>query len=398
MSSIPGNANPVNDSFKDFKFRDRELAERTLEALRLLFKRSSDGRLNPEDSKRPDARINIMHVCGGHQDTLVRFGLDDLLEETGVHIIQGPGCPVCVTPQREIEEIMTLAGAGKTVAVFGDMMRVPGLENTLFDIRAAGGRVLNVYSVEDAVKHAREHPGEDVVYMGIGFETTAPSSAAALLAGGPMAPPGNFYLYSTHKAVPPAMKAIVESGELNLDGLIEPGHVCAISGTRPYEFLSSDYGIPQAVSGFEPLDLLTSTFIVAKMASAGEARLVNNYRRVVREEGNTAALGAMETVFVASDAEWRGFGVIPDSGMSIAPAFEEHDAAKAFEDILAPLRDMEFKEPPGCRCGEVLRGVITSLDCPLFGKTCTPANPVGPCMVTAEGSCQIMLKHGKRRS
>lgn len=358
-----------------FKLRDREITEKVIEKL-----------------KDFDQNIIIMHVCGGHQDTLVRFGLDRMLADVGVDIRQGPGCPVCVTPPKEIEQVMLLAEKGKTITVFGDMMRVPGEKKTLFDIRSEGGSVRMVYSVDDAIEYARENPDKDVVFMGIGFETTAPSTACALLSN----PPENFSVLSTHRYVPPALKALVELGEVRLQGLIEPGHVTAIIGLEPYRFLSKKHGVPQVVAGFEPVDLMMSVFMVARQIKEGRAELENEYARVVKPDGNEKAKEMLAEAFVPKDAAWRGLGVIPESGMVIRKTYESHDAEKVHEDILKELDGKVFREPAGCRCGEVLRGVFMPNECPLFGKTCTPKTPVGPCMVTSEGACSILFKYGSK--
>lgn len=361
-------------SIADFSLNHRKTAERILSALR-----------------RMNLDIRIMHVCGGHQDTLVRYGLDRLLADIGVEIRPGPGCPVCVTPQREIEEVIALARKGKTLTVFGDMMRVPGQNYDLFALKGRGNDVRMVYSIDDAVKIAVENPKLQVVFMSVGFETTAPSTAAAVIHG----LPSNFSILNCHKLTPPAVKALIDMGELMLHGFIQPGHVCTITGTEPWKFVSQKYRMPQVISGFEPLDLLMSTYMLARQIEEGRAELENEYTRVVKPEGNKKAQALIKRAFVISDAEWRGFGIIPESGLALSPEFQEFDARKRFEDELAPLKDTEIKDPPGCRCGEVLRGIIYPDECPLFGKVCTPRTPIGPCMVTSEGACNIMLRYGK---
>ncbi len=337
-------------------------------------------------------KMTIMHVCGTHQDTLVRFGLDSEFKRVGVDIRQGPGCPVCVTPQVEVEEILAIARSGATVTTFGDVMKVPGETGSLNDARTEGADVRIVFGVDDAVKLARKTKKE-VVFMGIGFETTAPTTAAAMLAD----PPGNFSVLSCHRTVPPALEAISEMGEIRLDGMIQPGHVSTIIGTKPYEFLSKKYKMPQVVAGFEPLDLLMAVFMLAKQAEDGKAEVENEYTRVVHKEGNPAAIKAMKQVFRPSDVVWRGFPVIKGSGLALRREFEAHDARRRFEDLLRPVRSKEYSEAKGCRCGEMLRGVATSEDCPLFARRCTPSTPVGPCMVSREGSCYISYKYLKNR-
>ena len=358
-----------------FRYRDKEVSKKVMGELKKM-------RLD----------ITLMHVCGTHQDTLIKFGLDGEFRKAGIDIRQGPGCPVCVTPPEEIEQALELARKGVTVAVFGDLMRVPGREQSLNDIKAEGGDVRIVFGIDDAVEMARNSEGE-VVFVGIGFETTAPTTAVALLAD----PPDNFSVLSLHRVVPPALRAIASLGEIKLHGMIQPGHVSTIIGTEPYEFLSRDHGIPQVVAGFEPLDLMMGVYMLAKQIAEGTASVQNEYSRVVKKEGNPMALKAMEDAFTPSDVRWRGFPVIPRSGLAIRSTLGKYDAFRKFEDILAPVRDAEYEEPEGCRCGEMLRGLLTSEKCPLFGRQCTPSTPVGPCMVSREGSCYISHRYTKGR-
>jgi hydrogenase expression/formation protein HypD len=356
-----------------FELRDKKTAQKIIDQIQAF-----------------NQQITVMHVCGTHQDTLVRFGLQKLLSGSGVDIRQGPGCPVCVTTPREIEEAMALAKSSKTIAVFGDMMKVPGQTSSLADLKTQGHDIQVVYSITDAVKYA-ETTGKDTVFMGIGFETTTPSTAAVLLRD----PPENFSILCCHRTVPNALKAIIEMGEVRLQGLIEPGHVSTIIGSEPYQFLSTDYNIPQVIAGFEPLDLLMGVYMLAKQIKENRAAVENEYSRVVKAEGNVKAIEMMDLVFDPLDVAWRGFPVIPQSGLILKQKFEQHDARKNFEDELAEVSAMEFPEPKGCRCGEVLRGLIDSKECPLFGKACNPDNPIGPCMVSAEGSCNILYKYGE---
>jgi hydrogenase expression/formation protein HypD len=363
-----------------FRFRDREMAEEILKGIADL---ETPGR--------------YMHVCGTHQDTLVRFGLEDRLNGVGVEIRQGPGCPVCVTSPGETEEVFALARAGRTVAVFGDFTRIPGSTGTLMDLKAKGeAKVLVVYSVEDAIKYAGENLNEEVVYIGIGFETTAPSTSIAVqdaAANGV----DNFSVLSMHRLLPPALNAVLSLGEVKLDGLIEPGHVSTIIGTRPYVPIAERFSVPQVVAGFEPLDLLMGVYMLTRQRAEGRVEVENEYSRVVREEGNIPALEAMEDVFDTRSEKWRGFGLIPDSALGFKDRFSVHDARKTNEDLLENVWNQDYKEPPGCRCGEVLRGIIESAECPLFGEACKPSSPVGPCMVSHEGSCASALKYGGKR-
>ncbi len=354
-----------------FELRDKEMASKIMGKLRSL-----------------DLDIKIMHVCGTHQDTLVRFGLIDMLTEAGVNVRQGPGCPVCVTTPMEIEESLALARAGKTVAIYGDMLKVPSETGSLLTVKSEGGDVRLVYSIADAVELAK-NIDNDMVFIGVGFETTAPSTASTLLSK----PPDNFSVLSCHRTIPDALRILVESGKVELNGLIEPGHVSVITGSNMYEFLSRDYGIPQVIAGFEPLDMLMGIYMLARQIKKGEAKVENSYTRAVTPEGNIKAQEAMAKVFEPCDVKWRGFPVLPGTGLRIRSEYENWDARVRYKDILEPIWQKEFEEPAGCKCGDVLRGELDPADCPLFGTKCTPTNPIGPCMVSAEGGCTIEYKY-----
>ena len=359
-----------------FSMRDKELAETIISKI-----------------KNEKVDLKFMHVCGTHQDTLVKNGLDSLLRKCGIEIIQGPGCPVCVTTQKEIEEMLLLARSGKIVTSFGDMMNVPGEKDSLRSMKAEGCDVRTVYGIEDAVKFAEGNPKKDVVFMAVGFETTAPTTASVILSN----PPDNFSILCCHRTIPNALKAIVEMGEIKIDGLIEPGHVSAIIGTKPYEFLSKQYNVPQVVAGFEPIDVIMGAWMLVKQIKSDKAFVENEYARVVQREGNTKAQKIMDDVFEPIDIKWRGFPVIKDSGLELRNKFEKYDARKSYSDILKDLQDKEFQEPEGCLCGELLRGLVYPTDCPLFGKACTPEMPIGPCMVSVEGSCNIEYRYSNKR-
>jgi hydrogenase expression/formation protein HypD len=333
-----------------------------------------------------------MHVCGTHQDTLVKNGLDSLLNACGVEIGQGPGCPVCVTTPREIEEMLVLARNGKTVTSFGDMINVPGETESLRSMRTEGCDVRTVYGIEDAVEIAEKNKDLDVVFMAVGFETTAPTTASVILKN----PPDNFSILCCHRTIPEALRAIIEMGEIKINGLIEPGHVSTIIGTKPYEFLSKDYKIPQVVAGFEPIDVLMAAWMLVQQIEKGKAFVQNEYSRAVHPEGNIKAQKAIKDVFESGDVKWRGFPVIPKTSLELQKKFERYDARKKFEDELSELKDKEFHEPAGCMCGELLRGLVSPFDCPLFGQACTPETPVGPCMVSIEGSCNIEYRYRDR--
>jgi len=357
-----------------FRYRDRSLVNKVAKSIREM-----------------NLNVLIMHVCGTHQDTFARYGLDNLLKECGVEVRQGPGCPVCVTTPREIEEAIVLAKAGKTVVSFGDMVRVPGKNGSLLDARAEGRDVRIVYSIEDAIAIAKETEN-DVVFLAVGFETTAPSTAATLVAE----PPENFSVLTCHRRIPPVLDALLGMGETKIDGIIDPGHVSTIIGVKPYEEISKKHNIPQVIAGFEPLDVMMGVYMLCRQISRGEAKVENEYSRSVRYGGNSKALKLMREVFDPVDVEWRGFPKIPASGMELRRRFQDYDARKIHEDELEAVKEMEFSTPPGCRCDEVLRGLIRPQKCPLFGRGCYPSHPVGPCMVSIEGACSIEYKYGRR--
>ena len=294
-----------------------------------------------------------------------------------------------MTTTKEIESAVNLASHGITVAVYGDMLKAPGAKDSLATIRAKGGDVHVVYSVDDALKLCEKR--KNVVFFGVGFETTAPSTAVAI-----MNSPENFYVYSVHRRTPPAVVGIAELGNLKLDGVILPGHVSTIIGVKPWEIISEKYKIPQVVAGFEPVDVLLAIAMLIRQIEDNRAEVENEYRRVVKYEGNKRAQEIMNEVFESVDMPWRGFPELKESGLKIRKKYEDKDAEKAFEDIFEEL-DEDYPDPPGCRCAEVIRGEIYSWECPLFGRVCTPGHPVGPCMVSSEGACAIEYKYGKMR-
>jgi hydrogenase expression/formation protein HypD len=314
------------------------------------------------------------------------------MKECGVEIGQGPGCPVCVTTPREIEEMLVLARKGKTVTSFGDMINVPGEEESLRSMRTEGFDVRTVYGIEDAVEIAEKNKDLDVVFMAVGFETTAPTTASVILNN----PPDNFSILCCHRTIPEALRAIIEMGEIKIDGLIEPGHVSTIIGTKPYEFLSKEYNVPQVVAGFEPIDILMGAWMLVQQIEKGESFVQNEYTRVVHPKGNIKAQKAIKEVFEPGDVKWRGFPVIPKTSLELRNKFDKYDARKKFEDELTELENKEFHEPEGCLCGELLRGLVSPFECPLFGQACTPETPVGPCMVSIEGSCNIEYRYQDR--
>ncbi|MCG2828264.1 hydrogenase formation protein HypD [Methanothermobacter sp. K4] len=331
--------------------------------------------------------VKIMHVCGSHEHTIMQHGVRSLLPDE-VEVVAGPGCPVCCVPAREIDECIELARQGVTITTFGDMLRVPGSEGSLADARAEGADVRIVYGVGNAVEIARKVDRE-VVFMAAGFETTAPTTAAEILSG----PPENFSVLSCHRLIPPALKFLIESGEVNLNALIEPGHVSTIIGMKPYEPFSRDYGIPQVIAGFNPLDILMAVYMILRQIERGEAKVENEYKRAVKPEGNIKAQQAMDEVFRITEREWRGFPVIPESVYEIRDEFSEFNAREKFD---IDVRDA-LEAPTGCICGAILRGVARPEDCSLFKTQCTPTNPVGACMVSREGTCNIAYRYSSFR-
>ncbi len=347
------------------EYRDPELGKKLLERIR-------------RDSRKP---IKLMEFCGGHTVAIFKHGLRQLLPDN-IEMLSGPGCPVCVTASADLDKAIALGHLPDVIITsFGDMVRVPGSRSSLQKAKAEGADVRIVYSAQDAVTIARENPDKAVVFIGIGFETTAPTIAASILQAA-QEKINNYYVLSLHKVCPPIMKAILDLGEVRLDGIICPGHVSAVIGSLPYQFLADDYHIACAVSGFEPLDILLAVDNLVQQIESGQPKVDIAYRRGVKPEGNPAALRLMDSVFEISDANWRGIGVVPGSGLQFNAKYEKFDANKHFNVSIEPAR-----EPKGCICGSILRGVSTPLECGLFRQTCTPEHPVGPCMVSSEGSC-----------
>jgi hydrogenase expression/formation protein HypD len=354
------------------EFRSSELAEGLIRQIR-------------QKSTFP---ARLMEFCGGHTVTIFKYGIRKVLPST-VEMVSGPGCPVCVTANADLDKAIALARMPNVIiTTFGDMLKVPGSTSSLQQVKADGADVRMVYSTLDALKIAEENPGKSVAFLGIGFETTAPTIAASVLQAEEKGI-RNYYILSLHKLCPPVIRAILDSGEVKLQGLICPGHVSAIIGSHPWEFIARDYGIPCVVSGFEPLDILQCVDMLLSQIEKGESRVEIAYRRGVHREGNVQALKLMEQAFEPCSAQWRGVGEVPDSGLKLGREYRRFDAELAFEIKPEPTR-----EPGGCICGDVLRGVKTPLDCQLFGKVCTPEQPVGPCMVSSEGSCSAYYLYG----
>ena len=337
--------------------------------------------------------LRFMEVCGTHTVAIFQSGLRSLLPDTVQHL-SGPGCPVCVTHDAEVAAFLDLAGRdGVILATFGDLLRVPGPGGkSLKHAKAQGARVEIVYSPLDALTLAADHPGDLVIFLGIGFETTAPTVAATILTARQRGV-RNFAVLSLHKLVPPALRALLDDPdqrEQPIDAFLLPGHVSTILGLAPYAFLADEYRVPAVVGGFEPADILLALCLMAEQRRDGRAAVVNAYVRAVDRDGNPRARALLEQCFCPADALWRGIGRIPQSGLALREAFADFDAMRRLG-----LSLPEVPPLPGCRCGQVLKGRISPPQCPLFGRACTPATPVGPCMVSTEGSCAAYFKYAQ---
>jgi hydrogenase expression/formation protein HypD len=357
------------------EFRDPQVLRKALDEIHNLVE--------------PGRHYRIMEVCGGHTHAIFRFGLKELLPPE-VELIHGPGCPVCVLPMGRMDDGLDLADDREIIfTAFGDMMCVPGSEGSPLESKARGADVRIVYSPLDALRIAQQNPGRRVVFFAIGFETTSPSTALTLLRARALGVT-NFAVFSNHVTIIPAIRAILDSPDMRLDGFIGPGHVATIIGCRPFEFIARDYHCPIAVSGFEPADILQSLIMVLRQLRAGSAQVENQYDRVVPWEGNLAALRALAEVFeVRPHFEWRGLGFISQSALRIRDSFAAWDAEKTM-----PIRGISVADPKAAQCGEVLKGVLKPHECKLFGKECTPEHPIGALMVSPEGACAAQFKYG----
>jgi hydrogenase expression/formation protein HypD len=352
------------------EFRNSELVDTLVKSIHKL-------------SKKP---VRIMEVCGGHTMAIHKFGIPSLLP-AHIELLSGPGCPVCVTSRTFIDTAIALARLpGIIITTYGDLIRVPGSASSLEHEKATGADVRIVYSTLDALEIAHTNPEKKIVFAGIGFETTTPSSAVAILEA-ERQNSSNFYLLGSHKTMPAAMMALIDEG-IKIDGYIGPGHVCTVAGANMYAPLLKKYDLSIVISGFEPVDLLQSIYLIVKQVEEGRKRLEIQYKRVVTPEGNLKARALVEKVFEPCDDWWRGLGVISGSGLSLKDGYSGFDALKQIPVTVEPAR-----EPAGCICGEVLKGTKKPVECKLFGKVCTPVNPIGACMVSNEGACQAYYKY-----
>ena len=335
--------------------------------------------------------IRIMEVCGTHTMTVYRYGLKTMIEEAGVEMVSGPGCPVCITPNEIHEAAIELITQRENfiLTTFGDMTRVPTDKGSLQTTVPAPNSIVSiVYSPEESLEKSRENPEKEVVFFGVGFETTIPAIAMSVKEAHEEGL-SNYSLLSALWLIPPPLKAIVDTKEIAIDGFLYPGHVSAIIGEKPYRFIAEEYGIPGAITGFEPSDMLLGILSILEQIVEGKAEVANAYSRVVRDSGNTKALAVMKEMLEIKDAYWRGLGLIPRSGLRLKKKYSAYDAEIKFNlKIKGGSGDL-----PGCRCGEVLQGLVSPPQCPLFAKKCNPDSPYGPCMVSFEGACLIYYKY-----
>ena len=319
--------------------------------------------------------VVLMEVCGTHTQAISEKGIRNILPKN-IKLISGPGCPVCVTAQEDIDMVVHLALSGIPIATYGDMLRVPGNFGSLEEARSAGAKVFSVYSVEDALRLRKQHP--NLVFFGLGFDTTAPMTAVALEEG--------LITYSVHKLFLPAMEALLEMNETKIDGFISPGHVSAIAGIEPYRRMK----MAQVITGFETEDLIVGIYMLLRQIAEGRREVENEYKRAVKEEGNLVAQKIISKYFTISDAKWRGFGMIPRSGLAVKDP--KLNAKIVHKGVIAKMDASKIKEQSGCKCGEIIRGLLAPEKCPMFAKACTPKKPFGPCMVSQEGACSVEYK------
>jgi hydrogenase expression/formation protein HypD len=339
-------------------------------------------------SKEVQGEYAFMEVCGSHTQAIRRFGLPEMLPEC-IHLVSGPGCPVCVTDQRAIDTAISIAALDDVIlATYGDMIKVPGSEKSLLDCRAEGADIRIIYSAEDLLSIAGEHPGKNIVFFAIGFETTAPSTAF-LVRQASLRNIQNLYFYSAQKIMPPAMKAVIDEG-VQLNGYICPGHVSTITGSAIYEEFPRKFDVATVISGFEPVDILQSILMLIRQVNDSTYRTEIQYSRAVKPEGNVKAIKLMESVFDLADDPWRGFGMIPKSGLKLRREYEAHDAERQFNISIPHPKIVD-----GCICGEILKGKKKPVDCGHFGSSCTPVSPLGACMVSDEGTCNAYFKYLK---
>lgn len=377
-------------SNSEVKKQQKQLARELLAEIRMLaqkFSESKEGK-NPDGSPRI---LRFMEVCGTHTVAIFRAGLRQLLPEN-IQLVSGPGCPVCVTDNLYMDKAIAYAKEPDVIiTTFGDMLKVPGSDSSLAEAKAQGADIRIVYSSMDSLAIAKENPAKKVIFLAVGFETTAPTAAATVLAAQQQGLK-NFYMLSAHKLVPPALHMLLADPLVQVDGFILPGHVCVVTGTEQFQFLPKQYDMPGIVTGFEPVELLCSLYRLMQQVLSRQSAIANEYGTVVRPEGNPKAMEITAQVYEPAAAQWRGLGEIPASGLKMRAEYAAYDI-----EAVQPLAIQPSNRKTACRCGEVLRGIITPVQCPLFGKVCTPEHAIGPCMVSVEGSCAAWYKYGSGR-
>ncbi len=363
------------------EFRDPGKAQALLAEIRRL------SQLLPINSAKP---LKLMEICGGHTHSIFKYGLETVLPDN-IELIHGPGCPVCVMPRGRLDDAIALAEQPNVIfTTFGDAMRVPGSQKSLLQAKAQKADVRMVYSPLDALKIAQENPDKEIIFFGIGFETTAPSTALTILQAKAEGI-SNFSLFCNHVLVIPALEALLSNPDLQLDGFIGPGHVSTVIGTEPYQIIANQYRKPLVISGFEPLDILQSVWMLLRQLVAGRCEVENQYTRLVNVGGNLVAQDAIAKVFTIRDRfEWRGLGEIARSGLKIRDEYAEFDAEVKFV-----VPNCQVADAKACQCGEILKGVLKPWQCKVFGTACTPENPIGTCMVSSEGACAAYYKYGR---
>jgi hydrogenase expression/formation protein HypD len=341
-------------------------------------------------SQKIDKHLKIMEVCGGHTHSIFKYGIEEILPNN-IELIHGPGCPVCVMPKGRIDDAIALSQNPNIIfTTFGDAMRVPGSKTSLLQAKAQGADIRMVYSPLDSLKIAKENPNKEIVFFGLGFETTAPSTAFTVLQAA-AENITNFSLFANHVLVIPALQALLENPDLQLDGFVGPGHVSMVIGTEPYEFISQKYHKPIVVSGFEPLDIFQSIWMLLKQIVENCCEVENQYNRLVEKAGNKNALTAMNQVFKPREKfAWRGLGEIPNSGFQIREEYAQFDAEVKFD-----IPNLTVPDHKACKCGDILKGVLKPWECKVFGTACTPESPIGACMVSSEGACAAYYKYGR---
>ncbi|MBE9005688.1 hydrogenase formation protein HypD [Fortiea sp. LEGE XX443] len=341
-------------------------------------------------SQQLDKHIKIMEVCGGHTHSIFKYGIEEILPDN-IELIHGPGCPVCVMPRGKLDDAIAISQHPNVIlATFGDTMRVPGSKDSLLQAKAKGADIRMVYSPLDSLQLAKNHPDKEVVFFALGFETTVPSTAFTIIQAD-AENIRNFSMFCNHVLVIPALKALLDNPDLQLNGFVGPGHVSMVIGTDPYQFIAQQYHKPIVVSGFEPLDIFQSIWMVLKQLVENRCEVENQYNRLVQKAGNQIALKAMNDVFAVRETfEWRGLGELPYSGLKIRPEYSQFDA-----EIKFTIPSQKVADHKACKCGEILKGVLKPWECKVFGTACTPETPIGTCMVSSEGACAAYYKYGR---